>query len=535
MTTMDNTQLHLAPQGVTTARNRFDYLDNARHGHLQIARQCAALTLPKVLPPEGFSSSEELPHPNQGIGAECVNKLGSKLTMTLFPPNMPFFRLKLDDLVLRSLVPPEILADTKAEVNSYLSLLERAAMALMSQYHWYTSLSSAVLSLVITGNALLVRDYDKKHMRYLRMDKWVVRRDALGDVVELLFKDTTESSVLTEELQSRIKSPPGVAVDLITWVKRNPDGTTFTSEQWINNVKLEDTVVTYDDARFLPFVAASWSLVSGEDYGRGLVEDYIGDFRGVEGLSLSIDEYIAAASRLVPLVNPAGVTDIERLQRARNGQFVVGRAEDVTFLSLANKAMDIQQAQGKFADTATRLHKAFLVVSGIQRQAERVTAEEIRMLSNELEDALGATYSQLAMALQSPVANLAIESVLETHRSAGTIAPAILGVLDDNLAQLEVATGTSGLGKAHEFQSFSLFLQTVMQAGEPVDLHPSRFKKRVASLLNLDVDEILKTDMEMQEEQQQAFAQEMALKATPNVTKGIIGQNQQQAQGAQPV
>ncbi|MBL1329612.1 hypothetical protein JL926_19595, partial [Acinetobacter baumannii] len=51
-----------------------------------------------------------------------------------------------------------------------------------------------------------------------------------------------------------------------------------------------------------------------------------------------------------------------------------------------------------------RIGKGFLLSSSIVRDAERVTAEEIRMQANELETSLGGVYSRLAVDFQKPMA-----------------------------------------------------------------------------------------------------------------------------------
>ena len=50
----------------------------------------------------------------------------------------------------------------------------------------------------------------------------------------------------------------------------------------------------------------------------------------------------------------------------------------------------------------TRLQFAFLLNSSIQRNAERVTASEIRFMAEDLEQALGGIYSILSQEFQLP-------------------------------------------------------------------------------------------------------------------------------------
>lgn len=61
---------------------------------------------------------------------------------------------------------------------------------------------------------------------------------------------------------------------------------------------------------------------------------------------------------------------------------------------------------------------AFLLNSAVQRQGERVTAEEIRYVAGELEDTLGGVYSILAQELQLPLA----KRLLNQQQAIGAMA-----------------------------------------------------------------------------------------------------------------
>ena len=52
-----------------------------------------------------------------------------------------------------------------------------------------------------------------------------------------------------------------------------------------------------------------------------------------------------------------------------------------------------------------RLQFAFLLNASVQRQAERVTATEVQLVANELQDALGGVYGILTTEFQLPYIN----------------------------------------------------------------------------------------------------------------------------------
>jgi hypothetical protein len=214
---------------------------------------------------------------------------------------------------------------------------------------------------------------------------------------------------------------------------------------------------------------------------------------------------------VIPLINPSGVTQIKDLAKAHNGEFIHGRADDITFVSLENKALDIQQAKAYLEETTQRLRRAFLTISAIQRDAERVTAEEWRMMASELEDSLGAPYALLAETLQRPLAKLAL-----LHGFKGNI-NSVFG----DLFKLEVATGMSGLGRNHEFQSMNLLMQTGATIGAIDYLHKNRVLNRMATLLNVNVSGLVLSDEEIQA-QQEAMAQAQQEQLAADTFKGAV-------------
>lgn len=144
--------------------------------------------------------------------------------------------------------------------------------------------------------------------------------------------------------------------------------------------------------------------MDGEHYSRSYVEEYIGDLKTLEGLSKAIAEMSAIAASVIYLVRPNGVTQPSKIMKTKNGGFVTGNKEDVTCLSL-DKTQDMQIAKMTADAIESRLSYAFMLNSAVQRSGERVTAEEIRYVANELEDTLGGIYSILSQELQLPLAN----------------------------------------------------------------------------------------------------------------------------------
>ena len=125
------------------------------------------------------------------------------------------------------------------------------------------------------------------------------------------------------------------------------------------------------------------------------MEEYLGDLRSLEALTQAIVEGSAAAAKVLFLVRPNGTTRINTLAKSPNGAIVQGDVNDVSTLQL-QKSQDFRIALDTITQVRDRLSFAFLLNSSVQRNAERVTAEEVRFMAQELESALSGDYSVLS-------------------------------------------------------------------------------------------------------------------------------------------
>ena len=74
----DNNTTSIKPE---TAKERYERLKINRQHYLDRARECSELTIPALVPDDGFESTSELYTPFQSIGARGVNNLASKLLL----------------------------------------------------------------------------------------------------------------------------------------------------------------------------------------------------------------------------------------------------------------------------------------------------------------------------------------------------------------------------------------------------------------------------------------------------------------------
>ena len=140
-------------------RKMYDKLAVKRDNFCDRAEECAELTLPAVLPYDGFSSSSQLYTPFQSVGARGVNNLASKLLLLLLPPNQPFFRLSVSGKTQQEL---ETQPELKTDIEKSLAKLERRVMKFIEENAIRVPVFEALKHLLITGNVLLHMSKDSK-------------------------------------------------------------------------------------------------------------------------------------------------------------------------------------------------------------------------------------------------------------------------------------------------------------------------------------------------------------------------------------
>jgi len=457
-----------------------------------------------------------LPIPWQAHGATCVRNLAGRLALTLFPPNLPFFRyglaeyLKASDPALRS---------TWDMIRDGHRIIEKSVTTFFDTHGWRIATVDAAESLIAVGNILLNRD-EMDRMRTIRYDRYVVKRDAMGEPYEIIVKETKCFTTLPQEVQDAIlpevkkqgKAPDEkLPIDIYTHVYLNREDSHWYQRQEVMGVPWAGGEGHWPEAD-CPWIPLRFTALGGEDYGRGLVELTLGDWRSLESFYIDLAEIAAAMAKIIPLVNPSGLTSIRDITRAGSGVPIPGRADDITFVNI-NKLADVQFMLAMSERIEQRLGRAFLLNSSIQRQGERVTAEEIKFMAKELENAFGGTYTLLAEDWQLKIVNLAIASLKRDPRFP-KVSPQL---------RPQVITGIAGLGKDTEMSAIDEFASR-LQLLDPQqrNVKAGAVLRKTADAAGLIPSDVVKTDEELADEiaaeQQAATAQALG----PEVVKGMM-------------
>jgi len=487
-----------------TCAQRYDKLaSDKREVFLERARECAKLTIPTLFPETGHTKSTSFKTPYQGIGARGVNNLASKLLLSLFPPNSPFFAMRVDDFTAQELAQEE---GARAKVDEALNKYERAVMQEIENTGDRAGHFEALKHLIVGGNVLLQVPKDGK-TRVHSLENYVVVRDPQGTVLEIIIKEELSYGSLPEDIQEMIREQIkengqiDLSKEVAIYTKVILEGKQYTSYQEVMGQRVKGSEGKWPKDKS-PFIALRWTTIDGEDYGRGYVEEYFGDLKAIEGLSKAILEGSAAAARVLFLVNPNGTTRAKDITQAPNGAAVAGRDADVTTLQVQKQA-DMQVAMNTMSTITERLAYAFLMNSAIQRQGERVTAEEVRYMAGELEDALGGVYSILSQEYQLPYVQRVIARMTTAKK---------LPKLPEGVTQPVITTGLEALGRGHDLNKYDMFLKALMPLGPEVlsqYMNVGDYITRIGTSLGIDLDGLVKDAEQLAAEQEAAQQQQM--------------------------
>lgn len=507
---------------MTTAEGRYQQLSSLRQPFLDRARECAKLTIPTLVPPDGAGPHTKYYTPFQSLGSSGVNNLANKLLLALLPPNTPFFKLLIDDFAIEKMTQRP---GMRGEVDKALNKIERSVMTEIEAAAIRVTSFEALKQLIVAGNALVYLPTEGGQ-RVFRLDRYVVHRDPMGNVLEIITKEDVSPDVLPLDLQEKIKQSPNPekSVSLFTRIRRVNKGWEVHQEAKAQIIPGSKGSYPLDKS---PWIPLRWSKIDGEDYGRGYVEQYFGDLRSLEALTQAIVEGSAAAAKVLFLVNPNGTTSIKSITDSENGAVKPGNKEDVTVLQM-EKYADFRIAKDTIDVISQRLGSAFLLTSAMTRDAERVTAEEIRMVATELEQGLGGAYSILSQEYQQPLVNRLMFQMERQKR---------LPVLPKGMIRPAITTGLEALGRGHDQAKLTRFLSNIAPLGPEVIaqyLNISEYIKRAGVSEGIEMDGLIRSEEEIQMAQQQAQMQQMMETLGPNAMNIVRDQMDPSKNGQAP-
>jgi hypothetical protein len=512
---------------MSSARMCYDRLSSHRNSFLSTAVDCSELTLPYLLTEDTSSvnSRKRLPLPWQSVGAKAVVTLASKLMLALLPPQTSFFKLQVRDDKLGEMDSPEI----RSELDLSFSKIERIIMDYIAASNDRVVVHQAIKHLIVSGNALVFMGKDG--LKNFPLNRFVINRDGNGNVLEIVTKE-----MISKELLSEIGYDDKSVVDDSQSNEKECDVYTHVrleNGRWVWHQEVFDKVIPGSRStapkNASPWLPLRFNTVDGEDYGRGRVEEFLGDFRALDSLSQALIEGSAAAAKVVFMVSPSSTTKPGSLAKAGNGAIIQGRPDDVSVVQVG-KTADFATAANMAQQIERRIGEAFLQLN--IRQSERTTAEEVRLTQLELEQQLGGLFSLLTVEFLVPYLNR-IMMVLQRNGQ--------LPKIPKEFVRPQIVAGVNALGRGQDRESLANFMGTIAQTLGPEALmkyiNPSEVIKRLAAAQGIDALNLIKTEeqmaQEMQQQQQDQIGQSLVgqagqLAKTPMAEQALMGQPEEQ-------
>ena len=501
------------------AQQRYNELQTERQVFLDVAQECSQLTLPYLITRDNdYTSHKRLTTPWQSVGAKSVVTLASKLMLALLPPQTSFFKLQVKDDKFGEELDPQI----RSELDMSFSKMERMVMDSINGSNDRVVVHQAVKHLIVGGNSLIFMGKDG--LKNFPLNRYVVDRDGNGNVIEIVTKELISRKVLglptpAENKPNSVSAGGGLNgrtgantydddVEVYTYVKLDKSNGRWVWYQEAEGKQLPNSRSTAPK-KASPWLVLRFNTFDGEAYGRGRVEEFLGDLKSLEGLSQAMVEGSAAAAKVVFLVSPSSTTKPQTLAAAGNGAIIQGRPDDVQVVQVG-KTADFRTAAEMINTLSQRIQDAFMVLN--IRQSERTTAEEVRLTQLELEQQLGGLFSLLTVEFLKPY----LDRTLMVLQRSGELPKLPKGIVNPT-----IVAGVNALGRGQDRESLIQFITTIATTMGPESIqkyvNPDEFIKRLATAQGIDILNLVKSmsevQGEMQKTQQQMAQQELVKQA----------------------
>lgn len=466
------------------------------------SEEYAELTLPYVCPADTSTNTTQTALLKRNVvrGPVLVNHLANKIAAVIFPYDRPFFTVGIDEeakMKMRKELGSDGLANFAANARPILADVEKAGIATMNLTHYRPKAILATKHMIVTGNALIRRTDDNKRVVY-GIRSFCVRRDIDGSPYEVMLrrKCVLGGMPLATRLAYMTKYPGAkrnTQVSLYTHYTLGDDG------RWLERQAVDDVPTGAERhyaAQDFPCIVLAWSLPDNANYGVGLVEDNITGLRLIDILTTCMIEGIGIIADIKFFVRPGSVTNIVDVQNSARGSYVHGDPDDIGVPEI-KRDMQVERIAAIIADWERTLSQAFLYNTGTVRDAERVTAEEIRYVAEELEAAYGGVYAMLSEGWQKVEAEYALSKVGFNSALPGS---------NKRLYAAQVTTGLESLSRQGQLANTRAALHDLAQLDAvPEDIRigidPLRFATFVFTNHNVPAEEIVRTRAEIATEQ----------------------------------
>ena len=465
------------------AKEVYEQLITTRKSYEDMAMELSKLTIPYLFVDDGASSTTKMTDNYASrYSAIAINTLASSMSLTLLPPSGSSFRFDPDSKAMEEFTQGDanaragimaLLGTQMARVNKEIENQE-----IRPQFH-------EILQAMIAVSPVVVEKVKGEGIKWHSLRNFAVKLDSKGEPLVIVVRETLHKEDL----------PIGIEIDEEADTAELYTMCQLMDKKWTVTQSIGSEPVGKESSYakdMLPYVYLGWTRQKGDTYHRPYAEQYKGILEDYSSINKILIEGGLIASKSLIMVNPLGTTRKKDVADSKNGDVIDGRADEVTAFQLG-KNYDFQIPMQMRAELTQQIDRAFLSRQGTQRQAERVTAEEVRMNAQELEKNLSGIYSTMSKKFNKWL----IKHIMKE-----------LSIKFDTI-DVNVITGLDALGRNMESVKMDNYMMRIANLGLNRWLKEDEILTRYASYEGIDTVNLIKTPQEVQQEAQQA--QEQAL------------------------
>lgn len=514
-----------------------------REPYLERAYEAAKITIPSLFVRYQETPWIELPTPWSAIGARSVNYLASALLLAYFPPNLEVVRLEADPVLAAQIGGSEKL---KQQLDAALALYSEKLSDEMETIGLRAPMYEALRHMIVGGNSLFYLP-KKGAPRNIPLDHYTIERDGSGNILTIVVCEKINERALPNRAREALKyskrsksSSLYVTDGAVTYSPSSTKGKPKEHELYtvIRRLNDQDELVetakyeiyqeiddvpiqgSYDDKftnENLPFLPITYAHVTGESYSRSRVEEYWGHLSSAEGFTQVLYEGASAIAKVIFGIDPAAGVDADEITEAANGEFVDIKPDQVGAIT-SQKTGDLNFAAQLLSRINEEISRDF-GLSFTPREGERVTAEEIRLVAQELDKGNGGIYSVGTQKIQRPIFQLLMARLEERNE-----APVInIKEGDKTLVKPRIVTGLEALGRGNDAARIDSALAVIQQLG-PTALETLDMSALVGKVLlsrGINPNEVTFTQEEIAEHRQQAMQTQTIQDVAPEAVRQL--------------
>lgn len=517
--------------GPSTGRIAGQYAvdDGNRQEILDRARLCAALTKPWILPPLNQDQQQKLPEPFQSIGQWGTTNLVGAMHQATFPSGAPWFQYALDPMIEFN---PNITPESKQKNLNLLQIRQLIIQSLIESTHlddgeggnrraaaFFSRKHFSLTQLAITGDTLeqLLDDY---RLKVFRRDSYVTARDSCGDVLYHITSEMIDLMKLTPEQRVKLGVDDGETktkpvydrmVPLFTMIEWQP-----WTKTWVICQEANGTEILESEEKVTPYFSTPYDLSSGENYGRGFVEQNMGDLRSVNELEMRIQDFAALCSDIKLALDHSGCEAQDRDFVKPSGSIIRGlrvqggKVQDAAYLTM-DKYADFKVVGDTVIRKRGDLARSMQIESEITPAKERTTAYQVQRIQAQLQSATGGMFSSIIDEQQIPLIRRLDHKAQKDK---------YLPKLPPKTVKVNVLTGLAALTKQAKLGSILQFADVVTRLGPEVQarLNPDVLLDVIARYANIYEHGLVRSREEMERMKQQAMKDQVGMVAAQKAT-----------------